>query len=1425
MKKYVLFLLFLVPLLAVSCFRPPPQQASPEPETVTETPTLLGEVEVTFTLDTLQASSQLTAHSSTLTLTPVSSQLADENGLRYLYGTLQVTNAGATNWKNLTLYALNRPSSLGGTAVLEMADSDGEALVDPLFARAIVPTQHAALPNIAQDFQAFTANDVATLQTLGGFTEVGKNILHYGYVATANGSRTIPKNETGLVTIAVAYPYKPDEAQVYPSRFTLTFAVATQPKTTLSQSEGVPLCERASALAASEIIVLGQNTPAGDCTVTRLNDIKIAVASNTLPEAFLLTPATPRQLSSRTANNAVALSWEGNLEPDLAAYRLYRNGTLIYEGKATSFTDGGLSNDQNYSYSVSAVDLMGYASPLSAAMFATPQGGGTQPIWLEAETASGGSNFAPWQVYNDSSAGAGKYIEVRTGSASNDTPPANGEATYTFTLGEAGDYVVWARVIAPTTARDSFWVSIDSGPWIKWNNIDRSNTWLWDQVHNADNANQVVLFSLAAGPHTLKVKYRELNTKADKFHVTKDLSFIPSGQGGAHNDGTGTGDTTPPATPTGLAATPGNAQVALSWNANSESDLGGYRLYRDGVQVYQGPALSFNNTGLTNNQSYSYTIAAYDTSGNLSAQSAPPVSATPTAPPGPATPTGLSASAGVGQIQLSWNANTEGNLAGYRLYRNGTQIYQGTTPNYLNTGLTGGATYSYTVSAFDTNGNESALSAVVVATAKFAVLHHLIGNGQSVMGGSQSTPVLTTTQAFDTKMFSSIRKPGNLTTLNPLVEQAETFFSRPHGETIASGMTAQIRSASAQPLLFSVDFTNGFTISGLDKGSAAYNGTLAQVAAGENFAASYKVSAINWIQGGGDIEANTSYTSYKNLLQGLYSDYITDIVASSGQSENPMMLVGQISHWTAYNKTTSPIPIAQLQASRDTAGMYLVGPEYPYARVSDGIHYTNHSQRWYGSQFGKVYDRIVRQGVNWRPLEPTSVAFNSNDIVVNFHVPAPPLVWDTTLVSNPGNYGFEIFNATTGTNISINTPVIEGSSVRITPSSPLQNGHSYRLRIAYTGISGNAGGPTTGPRANLRDSDSAAAFYSNASGTPYPLYNWVVTVDELIGTFTGSGDTTPPAIPTGLAAIPGNAQVQLNWSANSESDLAGYRLYRNGTLIYNGSNTSYLNTGLSNGTTYTYTLSAYDTSGNESAQSSGVPATPTGTAPSAEAIRFDESASPSQYFTIADNTALTLPNGNWSVGFWAKVNSNQGSVTKYVLSTGAWGGTGSFNIMLGEPGNTSFSNKWVARMQGVQLASSSAPGGDGIWRLVIVQRRGTLFELYFAGIGGTPTLQASANVGTLGSLNGGNWIMGGRADFAADRFFSGDLAEMFMGNFSLTTNEITQLASGSTITGIGKSPVFYHSVVKSGTTLLDQSGNGFNATQSGNPMTAPHPFQ
>ena len=63
-----------------------------------------------------------------------------------------------------------------------------------------------------------------------------------------------------------------------------------------------------------------------------------------------------------------------------------------------------------------------------------------------------------------------------------------------------------------------------------------------------------------------------------------------------------------------------------------------------------------------------------------------------------------------------------------------------------------------------------------------------------------------------------------------------------------------------------------------------------------------------------------------------------------------------------------------------------------------------------------------------------------------------------------------------------------------------------------------------------------------------------------------------PTAPTGLTATAGNAQVSLSWTAVPTA--TSYKVYRGGVLVTTVTTTSYVNTGLTNGTPYTFYVTA-----------------------------------------------------------------------------------------------------------------------------------------------------------------------------------------------------------------------------------------------------------
>lgn len=179
-------------------------------------------------------------------------------------------------------------------------------------------------------------------------------------------------------------------------------------------------------------------------------------------------------------------------------------------------------------------------------------------------------------------------------------------------------------------------------------------------------------------------------------------------------------DVTPPPVPTGLVGLEGDSQISLSWGTVLASDLAGYRLYRGGVQIYQGTTSAFLDTGLTNGTSYTYRVSSYDTTGNESAQSDPttvaPVAAPVTPDPPPDAPTALAGVATSTSVSLTWVASVAGDVAGYQVYRGSDLLDTVSGTSYVDSGLTPNTIYSYRIVAVDGAGGLSPSTAFISVT-------------------------------------------------------------------------------------------------------------------------------------------------------------------------------------------------------------------------------------------------------------------------------------------------------------------------------------------------------------------------------------------------------------------------------------------------------------------------------------------------------------------------------------------------------------------------------------------------------------------------------------------------------------------------------------------------------------------------------------
>jgi len=610
------------------------------------------------------------------------------------------------------------------------------------------------------------------------------------------------------------------------------------------------------------------------------------------------------------------------------------------------------------------------------------------------------------------------------------------------------------------------------------------------------------------------------------------------------NDVCGGGDTTPPSSPTGLAATPGDGSVSLDWNDNGEGDLAGYTVYRGTSSG--GPYNSLNgtlltasqytDTGVTGGVTYWYVITASDGSSNESTSSSE-VSATPTGGGGgpvvwinefhydnDSTDTGEF-------FEIAGTAGTS--LAGWQVIGyngSGGAVYDtenlaGTIPDQL----TGFGTLSFPMTGMQ-NGSPDGLAliddvgAVVMFISYEGVINAVDGPavGLTSIDIGQLAGDGTTYGAF-TWQSPAADTPGTVNT-------GQTFGA-PVNQDPTAEANGPYAALTGAPVAFS--------------------------SAGSNDPDGIIVSYL-WTfgDGGSSTEANPSYTY---AAAGSYSVSLT-VTDNDGAEGSD----------TASAEITDPVggnPAVWINEFHyDNDG----GDKNEFVEVAGtaGTDLTGWTVAGYNGADGTVYMTVSFSGV----LADQMAGFGTQDAAM-------------VGMQNGSPDGLALVD---GTGSVVQFLSYEGSFTAT-------DGPAAGMTSTDIGISE----PSTAPR--------RTSLQLAGTGSTYPDFYWEGPLGKTDGSVnenqvfvgSGGGDTTPPAAPAGLSATAGDGTVALNWSDNGEGDLDGYTVYRstssggpftalNGSLL---SASAYDDNGVTNGTTYYYVVTASDLTGNESADSGEVNAT------------------------------------------------------------------------------------------------------------------------------------------------------------------------------------------------------------------------------------------
>ena len=287
-------------------------------------------------------------------------------------------------------------------------------------------------------------------------------------------------------------------------------------------------------------------------------------SNETFATPQLTAPSAPTGLTATAGNTQITLAWTAST--GAVSYNLYRSTTPGGEGSTpyrtgittTSFTDTGLTNGTTYYYQVTAVNAAG-ESPKSNEASATPTSG---PSKLT------GTIIGTPGSWNNSGNTIAMAFDGDFNTSFDGPAPGNGD---------------WAGLDLGATAQIAQ-VKYAPRPGLE----SRMVGGIFQGSNTADFSSGVVnLFTISSAPVAGSFTTQAI-TNTGAFRYVRYLG--PNGSYGnvaeLEFDGTLTNPTAP-ATPTGLTATAGNAQVALTWNASTGA--ASYNLYRSTTPGFVRP--------------------------------------------------------------------------------------------------------------------------------------------------------------------------------------------------------------------------------------------------------------------------------------------------------------------------------------------------------------------------------------------------------------------------------------------------------------------------------------------------------------------------------------------------------------------------------------------------------------------------------------------------------------------------------------------------------------------------------------------------------------------------------------------------------------------------------------------------------------------
>ncbi|MGJ0474418.1 hypothetical protein ACR6AP_06880 [Klebsiella variicola] len=368
---------------------------------------------------------------------------------------------------------------------------------------------------------------------------------------------------------------------------------------------------------------------------------------------------------------------------------------------------------------------------------------------------------------------------------------------------------------------------------------------------------------------------------------------------------------------------------------------------------------------------------------------------------------------------------------------------------------------------------------------------HKIGYGQSLAAGVNTQALITIAALYTALRFiGGVRaQDGSGTSAEnhaQLVPYVETFKSTANGDAWETPMAASIRgwyelliaeNYGFNPddliILGSVPAEGSQSIASLTSGTylqRVYDDITYGYARAQELGKTYRPVTMYLMVGETDQTLGTTAESFSATFDLLQQRVDTHASAVCGENIRVPIFVYQFSSWVNRTPNTSypTIPMALLELAKTRENVYLTNPMYIHD-YTDNAHLTARSSFIHGLYISVMEKRVLVDGkTDAKPLMPVDHKRQGRAATVWLN-PVGRLELDTSVVSDPGNYGFRLLHPDTLDVIPLTDVNVRYDALTISTADDIPAGAILQYAF-HGGTTGQSPGRLHGPRGCLRDS-------------------------------------------------------------------------------------------------------------------------------------------------------------------------------------------------------------------------------------------------------------------------------------------------------------------------------------------------------------------